>query len=92
MKNKSPAPIIKTKIVRPALRRPIPTARQNPSGLHRRYIVSKVGGEPVDPKAEYFVLRLDLFGSDLHHICACRMAIQTYATYAQRIPPSLRPR
>lgn len=29
------------------------------SGLFTKYVVSKANGEPVDPKADYFVLRLD---------------------------------
>ena len=28
-------------------------------GYFKKYIVSKANGEPVDPEAEYFVLRLD---------------------------------
>ena len=57
----------------------IPTQQENPNGLHRRYIVSKANGEPVDENAEYFVLRLDLGGSDPKHIVACRMAVLAYA-------------
>jgi len=29
------------------------------AGLHDKYIISKTSGEPVDPEAHYFVLRLD---------------------------------
>jgi len=42
----------------------IPTQEENPKGLHQRYIVSKTNGEPIDEKAEYFILRVDLNGSD----------------------------
>lgn len=35
------------------------TQAENPAGLHRRYIVQKANGEPVDPSARYFVLRYD---------------------------------
>lgn len=28
-------------------------------GLYRKYIVTKANGEPTDPRARYFVLRLD---------------------------------
>lgn len=57
----------------------IPTEAENPNGLHGRYIVEKVNGEPVDENAEYFILRLDKNGNDTKHIAACRKAIMTYA-------------
>lgn len=57
----------------------LPTQEENPNGLHGRYIVEKVNGEPVDERAEYFILRLDEFGSDPNHIIACRKAAVTYA-------------
>jgi len=34
----------------------IPTKEQNPKGLHQRYVVSKMSGEPIDAMAEYFIL------------------------------------
>lgn len=37
----------------------IPRERDNPTGLHARYKISHVNGEPIDPMATYFVLRLD---------------------------------
>lgn len=57
----------------------IPTELENPNGLHQRYHVSKVTGEPVDENAEYFVLRLDENGDDPVHIESCRKAILVYA-------------
>lgn len=57
----------------------IPTEEENPNGLHGRYIVEKVNGEPIDENAEYFILRLDKNGNDPKHIAACRKAIMTYA-------------
>lgn len=30
-----------------------------PDGLRAKYIIGKADGSPVDPKAQYFVLRLD---------------------------------
>lgn len=57
----------------------LPTQQENPKGLYNRYIVEKVSGEPVDERAEYFILRLDEFGDDPIHIEACRKAIITYA-------------
>lgn len=43
------------------------------------YIIHKRDGSPVDPDAEYFVLRLDFNGDDLRHVEACRLAIRAYA-------------
>src|SRR6187401_1233276 len=45
-----------------------------PPGLYNRYKVSKTDGTPIDPKAVYFVLRLDGHGHDREHIEACRIA------------------
>jgi hypothetical protein len=59
----------------------IPRASDNPNGLHQRYIVRKANGEPADPMATYFVLRLDRFGDDGQHIAACRAAARAYADY-----------
>ena len=41
-------------------------------GIYKKYLVSKVNGEPVDPEAHYFVLRLDKDP-------AARAAARTYA-------------
>jgi len=60
----------------------IPSKAENPNGLHQRYRVSKSDGSPVDPRAIYFVLRLDGFGSDPGHIAACRAAALAYAANA----------
>lgn len=71
----------------------IPTQLQNPTGLHQRYYIQKIveatgpfdDGEdmyktvPVDPDAEYFIMRLDEGGKDLEHIAACRIGIHAYA-------------
>lgn len=57
----------------------LPTPTENPDGLHTPYIISKANGEPVDPAAEYFVLRLDSKGSDPKHMAACRKAVLVYA-------------
>ena len=35
------------------------TKQDNKRGVYGKYIISKVSGEPVDPEAQYFVLRLD---------------------------------
>jgi len=57
----------------------IKTQEENPKGLHQRYIVSKPSGKPIDPNAEYFVLRVDKNGSDPKHRAACRKAVLSYA-------------
>ncbi len=41
-------------------------------GLDRKYIITKTSGKPIDPEAEYFVLRLD---EDPH----ARVALAAYA-------------
>lgn len=67
----------------------IPKISENPKGLHQRYIVAKSNGQPIDPKAEYFVLRLDDNGNDPIHINACREAVITYAEKIQKHLPEL---
>lgn len=57
----------------------IQSVKDNPYGLHQRYIVTKASGEPVDDTAAYFVLRLDCDGDDKNHIQACRWAAREYA-------------
>ena len=56
----------------------IPEQADNPTGLHRRYNVSKADGGPVDPTAAYFVLRLDANGGDPIHVKACQVAARAY--------------
>ena len=41
-------------------------------GYEKKYIIGKVNGRPIDPKADYFVLRLD---KDPH----ARIALKSYA-------------
>lgn len=60
----------------------IPTEQENPDGLNQRYIVTKANGEPCDPRAIYFVLRLDSHGDDPLHIEACRWAARMWAENA----------
>lgn len=62
----------------------IPKQEENPRGLHQRYVISKVNGEPVDPMATYFVLRLDGFGRDGMHIQACRAAARAYSECVEK--------
>lgn len=68
----------------------IPSAAANPGGLHGRYKTEHVDGRPIDPRATYFVLRLDSFGDDELHAEACRFAAKGYAQYIfARAPNSL---
>jgi hypothetical protein len=48
-------------------------------GLYFKYGITKTNGDPVDPDALYFVLRLDSGGDDPIHIEACRRAALVYA-------------
>ena len=65
------------------------TQAENPNGLHLRYIVQKANGEPVDPRAEYFVLRTDKHAKDQRHAAACRKALLTYAAEIESFLPQL---
>ncbi len=58
-------------------------------GLYNRYHIAKANGKPVDPNAEYFVLRLDENGSDPKHIAACRKAVLVYADEIKDLLPAL---
>lgn len=66
-----------------------PSKEENPNGLHIRYNITKADGTPVDPNAEYFVLRLDYGGKDENHIRACRVAINAYSLAIQTHIPKL---
>lgn len=48
-------------------------------GILQKYRLLRSDGRPVDPNAEYFVLRLDGGGKDLRHVEACRAAVREYA-------------
>jgi hypothetical protein len=60
----------------------LPTAAENPNGLHQRYRLTMADGTPVDPRGFYFTLRLDNNGDDVGHVRACRAAAYTYAAAA----------
>jgi hypothetical protein len=49
-----------------------------PPGLYDRYVVTKTDGTPIDPRAVYFVLRLDGHGHDREHIESCRRAAKNW--------------
>lgn len=67
----------------------LPTESENPTGLHQRYIVTKADGSQTDPRAVYFVLRVDPFGDDHRHISACRVALERYAEEIDGYLPEL---
>lgn len=52
------------------------------SSLYRKYVISKANGQPVDPKADYFVLRLDTDP-------AARAAAYIYAREVEKDFPEL---
>jgi hypothetical protein len=43
----------------------------------------------VDKDSEYFVMRLDIGGSDINHIKACRIGIHAYADAIESTIPQL---
>lgn len=67
----------------------LPTQLENADGLHQKYFIQKVNGEPLDDGSEYFVLRLDNGGSDPIHAEACRQAVLTYASIIKNHLPHL---
>lgn len=44
---------------------------------------------PIDKNSEYFVLRLDVGGSDIEHIKACRVGVRAYAEAIKNHLPQL---
>ncbi len=68
--------------------KPLPEADESVDGLHKKYIISKANGTPVDESAEYFVLRLDENG-DPKHVAACRDAIIASAISIEEYLPEL---
>jgi hypothetical protein len=53
----------------------------NHGRLYDKYIIEKANGEPIDPNADYFVLRLD---TDLH----ARTAAMAYANSIENENPA----
>ena len=51
-------------------------------GLYHKYKIVKTSGEPIEPDAQYFVLRVD---TDVH----ARLALRTYALSVSRTNPIL---
>jgi len=58
------------------------TEKENPNGLHHKYMIRKADGSQVDQAGVYFVLRLDgkncIPGSESLHRKACREAALAY--------------
>lgn len=63
------------------------TQAENPDGLNKRYKLAHADGRPVDPKAIYFVLRLDGHANNMGHVRACREAARVYC---QNAPNSMK--
>jgi hypothetical protein len=53
-----------------------------PKGLYGKYVIQKADGEPVDPKAVYFTMRLD---TDAH----AREAVRAYIRSCRYEHPEL---
>ena len=62
-------------------------------GLYNKYIISKSDGSTMDPRSDYFVLRLDKWDAcddeTLAHRYACRAAIVEYARHIKKALPKL---
>lgn len=80
----------------------IPTQKENPNGLHAKFIIRKITGwrqyrfdslkavtVATEEGSEYFVLRLDEGGKDPEHIKACRIGVHAYADAIEHHLPEL---
>lgn len=81
----------------------IKNQKDNPNGLHQKYVIRKIVGtknsgffgdenyvtKAVDPKAEYFLLRLDPGQKDHAHFLACRKGVNAYADAIEKTIPQL---
>jgi len=52
--------------------------KESGEGLYQKYNIEKSDGTPVDPKAQYFVLRVD---GDEPHIKASHKALRAYCEH-----------
>lgn len=66
----------------------IPNPKYNPNGNYRAQ-TDTFSTAPVDPDAEYFVLRLDHNATNKEHLKACRIAINAYADAISSVLPDL---
>lgn len=53
--------------------------------LYRKYHITKTDGSPIDPAADYFVLRLD----SGEYVDACRAALHTFCVHIETLNPEL---
>lgn len=58
------------------------------SGLHKKYLVLRSDGKPIDPDNEYFCLKIAGKG-DPRHIDACKKALMVYAEEIRDYLPEL---
>ena len=58
----------------------------NKTGLYGKFNISKADGSPIDPEADYFVLRLD---GDTPYAEASRQAALEFAAAIAKINPTL---
>ena len=66
----------------------LPTQKENPNGLHQKYDLKHTDGSPIDPRNEYFVLKVaGLEATD--HIIASRIAVRAYADAIKDTRPEL---
>jgi hypothetical protein len=54
-------------------------------GLYKKYLVYKTNGKPIDPKAEFIVLRID----DGQYVDACRVGVAAFAKAVRKKNPIL---
>ena len=66
----------------------LPTQKENPNGLYQKYELEHTDGSPIDPRNEYFVLKVAGFGN-ADHIVASRIAIRAYADAIKDTMPEL---
>lgn len=59
------------------------------AGLYGRYIIGKSNGKPVDPNADYFVLRLDFGSGSTDYVKASRIAVLAYTNAIEEVNPKL---
>ena len=54
-------------------------------GLYQKYVVSKTSGKPIDPKAQFIILRID----DGRYLHACRAGVAAFAEAVREHNPIL---
>jgi hypothetical protein len=64
---------------------PMSNKKTKMKGLYNKYIVLKANGKPVDPKAQYVVLRVD--GGQYVH--ACRAGVAAFGEAVREKNPIL---